>query len=112
MSTRTRWLGGAAGLVVAVIAVTTVVQLTEQDEPLLVEVPCSQQQIKQGVEKCYDADAIKGATQLEEFTLICNSLSDKKEAKLRARSKGGYCGDDVPDIPEDQEWAAGVRLLP
>jgi hypothetical protein len=109
----------AAVCVVTVIAAATVAQMIEQDEPMLVEVPCSQQRIEAGVEKCYDA-AIEGASQLEEFTLMCNSVSAANEEKLRAKAaKHNYCGpdvpdipDDVPDIPEDQEWAAGIRPLP
>jgi phosphosulfolactate phosphohydrolase-like enzyme len=106
MSTRRRWLVGAAILVGAVIAAATVAQMTEQDEPMLVEVPCSQQRIEEGVEECFDAEAIEGATREEQFTQMCNLDPAKNEEHRR-----GFC-EDVPDIPEDQEWAAGIRPLP
>jgi hypothetical protein len=104
MSTRTRWLVGAAVCVVAVIAGATVVRMTEQEEPMLVEVACDPDQFVDKSEAdtavCYDGEAIEGATQQEEFTLMCNSLSAKNEEELRARAKPGtYCGPEVPDIP-------------
>jgi hypothetical protein len=114
MSTRTRWLVVAAVCVVAVIAGATVVQMTQQDEPMLVEVPCDPDQFVDKSElettECYDAEAIEGASQQEEFTLTCNSLSAKNEEHLRDRD-AVYC-EDTPDIPEDQEWAVGIRPLP
>jgi hypothetical protein len=92
MSTRTRWLVGAAVCVVAVIAGATVVRVTEQEEPMLVEVPCDPDQFvdKSEVDTtvCYEGEAIEGATQQEEFTLMCNSYSAKNEADLR--DPGGW----------------------
>jgi hypothetical protein len=116
MSTRTRWVVGAAVCVVAVIAGATVVRVTEQEEPMLVEVPCDPDQFVDKSEidttVCYGGEAIEGATQQEEFTLTCNSYSAKNEADLRDRGGGLFCGPEVPDIPEDQEFAAGIRPLP
>jgi hypothetical protein len=115
MSTRTRWLVGAAVCVVAVIAGATLVRVTEQEEPMLVEVACDPDQFVDKSEidttVCYDGEAIEGATQQEEFTLTCNSFSVKNEADLRDLGVE-YCRPEVPDIPEDQEAAAGIRPLP
>jgi hypothetical protein len=60
---------------------------------------------------CYDGEAIEGATQ-QEVTLMCNSFSAKNEADLQDRGGGLFCGPEIPDIPEDQEFAAGIRPLP
>jgi hypothetical protein len=106
MSTRTRWLVGAAVLVVAVIAAATVAQMTQQDELMLVEVPCDPAQVSNPRTKCYDGEAGEGATRQEEFTQICNVGPPKNEEFGRGLCEG------VPDIPEDQEWAAGIRPLP
>jgi hypothetical protein len=110
VSTRTRWLVGAAVLVVAVIAGATVGRMTEQDEPMLVEVPCSEIPAASAhTEKCFDAEGSEGASKQEEVTLLCNSYSAKREEHLRDRGVP-YC-EDTPDIPEYQEWAAGIRPL-
>jgi hypothetical protein len=101
--------------VVAVIAGATVVRMTVQEEPMLVEVPCDPDQFVDKSEidttVCYGGEAIEGGTQQEEFTLMCNSFSAKNEEHLRDRGVA-YCGPEIPDIPEDQEWAAGIRPLP
>ena len=53
---------GAVVCVVAVIAGATVVRVTEQEEPMLVEVPCSEIAAADAdTKKCYDGDAIEGA---------------------------------------------------
>jgi hypothetical protein len=56
---------------------------------MLVEVPCDPDQFVHKSELdttvCYDGEAIEGATQQEEFTLMCNSYSAKNEADLRDR---------------------------
>jgi len=114
MSTRTRWLVGAAVCVVAVIAAATVAQMTQQEDPMLVEIPCDPYQFvdKSELETtvCYDDEAIEGASKQEEFTLLCNSNPAKNEQDLRDRGDV-YC-EGTPDIPEDREWAAGIRPLP
>jgi hypothetical protein len=103
---------GAAVCVVAVIAGATVVRVTEQEEPMLVEVPCSEIPAADAhTEKGYDGDAIEGATQREEFTLMCNSFSAKREEDLQDRG-GLLCDPEIPYIPEGQEFAAGIRPLP
>ena len=115
MNTRTRWLVGAAVCVVAVIAAATVAQMTEQDEPMLVLVPCDPaQSIGRPPEKCFELLGRK-PTKQEGFSLMCNSYSAKNEEHLRDRGVGDrgvdYCGPEIPDIPEDREWAAGIRPL-
>ncbi|MGH2991943.1 MAG: hypothetical protein ACRDL1_00190 [Solirubrobacterales bacterium] len=103
-----------AVVAVAVVAAAVgigVAEATESDEPQLVEVPCDPSEAP-GV-KCYDPEAIQGASQQQEFTLMCNSFSAAKEEELRAHAEPGtYCGPEIPDIPEDQEEAAGIHPLP
>ena len=83
---------------------------------MLVEVPCDPDQFVHKSEidttVCYDGESIEGATQQEEFALMCNSYSAKNEEDLRDRGGGVFCGPEIPDIPEDQEFAAGIRPLP